>query len=183
MGHQIKVSLTDGTAGAGAAVTALIKITCPDGTPDAKTYSKGPWIEFLTPEKLFGTYDWKVEIMQGGNIKYKSIEYNFLKLKGAKLIEEALEKKKAAMVMGLEIEDPPPPPPPPPGRKLATYKEAGAAVADVPWVAGMESGVTNSLGEVWISYTGPVTLTIVNGQVGSLVDDETVEINITDIYE
>lgn len=76
-----------------------------------------------------------------------------------------------------------PPPPPPSGRVLAIYKEEGVPKADVAWTAGSESGVTNSLGEVRINDLGPVSLAMGSFAISQFIDDEQVEINVSNIYE
>lgn len=147
----------------------------------------GRHTKFDTPDPIIGFLSWRVNVRNGsGAFLFIPFEYNFPKFKTHKEIVEALAPKimpPAQLIMDpIPIDPVNPPPPPPSGRKIATYSEGGMPKAEVAWTAGMESGVTNSFGEVWINYLGPVTLSMLNFSVGELIEDETVEINAANMY-
>lgn len=116
-----------------------------------------------------------------------SAEFNYAKLKGSKTIKYALKllpeeramakpKKKKKKVQSRDVE-----------RIVACYKEFGLAVENVPWSLKMlsgtvlDSGVTDSAGNVITSVTMPVVLFIGDIEIQSIEDDEKVDIDIADV--
>lgn len=183
MCKNIEILIGDGAMPNGTRYHTVTKFREPGGNADCNAEFTGYKGSLCTPVPFFGYYDWDVAVSCSA---CKSFGYLFKRLKENKSIDETLEARVARLVL-LPCLDPPTPTPtptpPPSGRRLATYKEEGVPKADVAWIAGMESGVTNSLGEVWITDLGPVSLTMTSFTISQFIEDEEVEINVTDIYE
>jgi hypothetical protein len=73
-----------------------------------------------------------------------------------------------------------PTPPPSMPRLIAVYTQNGMPVSGIPWIAGAESGVTDSQGQVFVNTADDVSLTLDGDTISMIGGDEVLKMDVSD---